>query len=377
MSLVVDEHREYLADDARIGAFRAALRATVQPGQVGLDLASGTGILGLIACQLGASRVYAIESEGIAGLGRALAQENGFGDRIVVIRALSTRTTLPEPVDFIVTDLAGRFGFEAGLIEMLGDARRRFLKPDGTLIPSAVSLWICPVEAADVRAHVDFWSQPKAALTFAAAHAIARSTGYPRALQPNELLSEPALLTTAGMDTDVETLSGQATFTIARPASLDGIGGWFSATLVRGVELTNAPGSANRINRRNVFFPLRETVDTRAGDRVSVSMFIRPDTLLVRWAVQVHRGTQLVHATNTSTFEGMLLGREDLVMSRPEFRPSLTEPGRARRTVVNLCDGRRTIGEIEQAVLAQHPQLFRSVSEAATFVAEVVTRYAE
>src|SRR4051812_29416099 len=133
MSLVVDEHRHYLADRSRVGAFVEALRATVRPGDVVLDLASGTGILGLLACQYGASRVYAIESEPIAGLAREIARDNGFADRIIPIQALSTRASLPEPVDVIVTDLAGRFGFEAGLVEVIGDARRRFLKPGGRL----------------------------------------------------------------------------------------------------------------------------------------------------------------------------------------------------------------------------------------------------
>ena len=62
MSLIVDEHREYLADPARVGAFRSALQSVVRPGDIGLDLASGTGILGMLACRAGASRVYAIES---------------------------------------------------------------------------------------------------------------------------------------------------------------------------------------------------------------------------------------------------------------------------------------------------------------------------
>src|SRR5688572_12456568 len=133
MSLIVDEHREYLADDARVSAFRHALQSVIRPGDVGLDLASGTGILGLLACQAGASRIYAIEAGEIASIAVAAAAENGYADRISVINEHSTRATLPERVDFVVTDMAGRFGFEAGLFELLRDAKRRFLKPGGRL----------------------------------------------------------------------------------------------------------------------------------------------------------------------------------------------------------------------------------------------------
>ena len=138
MSLVVDEHRQYLDDHARVSAFETALTVVVRPGDVVLDLASGTGILGFLACRAGAARVYAIESESISALARLVARDNGLDDRVIVIQELASRATLPEPVDVIVTDLAGRFGFEAGLLEVLGDARRRFLKPGGRLIPSSV-----------------------------------------------------------------------------------------------------------------------------------------------------------------------------------------------------------------------------------------------
>src|SRR3954468_23179844 len=125
MSLVVDEHREYLADSVRVAAFDAALRALVRPGDVVLDLASGTGILGLLACRAGARRVYAIEMGSIAELARDIARANGFGDRFVAIQEVSTRATLPERVDLIVMDGAGRFGFDGGVVETLSDARRR------------------------------------------------------------------------------------------------------------------------------------------------------------------------------------------------------------------------------------------------------------
>jgi protein arginine N-methyltransferase 1 len=376
MSLVVDEHREYLSDTHRIAAFSAAINCLVKTGDVVLDLASGTGILGLLACQAGAARVYAIESGDIAGLARRLANDNGFGDRITIINEHSTRVQLPEPVDVIVGDLAGRFGFEAGLFEILSDARRRFLKPGGTFMPAAVEMWVAPVEAGEVRTQVDFWSSPVAGLTFDAAHAIARSTGYPRRFAPEDLLAHGAPITSARLADETRSLSGSAQFTIARPGTMHGLAGWFSAALAPGVELTNAPGAANRINRRNVFFPLRDSIATNAGDRVSVTMVIRPETLIVRWRVQIHRGDTLLHTTDTSTFEGMLLSREELVRSRPDFKPALNEAGLARRTVVDLCDGVRSNHEIEREVFARHPQLFQSLDEAMAFVAEVVTRYA-
>ncbi|MCU1382699.1 MAG: putative methylase [Acidobacteria bacterium] len=376
MSLVVDEHREYLADTVRVAAFDAALRALVRPGDVVLDLASGTGILGLLALRAGAAHVYAIESEPIAGLARRIVRDNGLADRITILQTLSSRATLPQPVDLIVTDLAGRFGFEAGLIEVLGDARRRFLKPGGRIIPASVTLWLAPVEVPDVRRHVDFWAAPIAGVSFAAAHAIARGTGYPRHLTPGDLLDDPVRLTTVDLSNDTDVMSGRTAFVVKRAGTFDGIGGWFAAVLAPGVELTNAPGSADRVNRRNVFFPLRDAVAVRAGDTVSVSMVIRPEVLIVRWRVEIRRDAAVIHITTSSTFEGMLVSQSDVEHTRPSSTPVLTASGEARRTVLDLCDGARTLREIEAAVFESHPALFRTHADAAAFVAEVLARYA-
>ena len=70
----------------------------------------------------------------------------------------------------------------------------------------------------------------------------------------------------------------------------------------------------------------------------------------------------------------MLIPREDLERTRPDFVPRLTARGLARRTVLELCDG-RSLREIERAVYERHRDLFESETAAHVFVAEVVTRY--
>ena len=65
MSLELDQHRHFLKDEHRINAFRSAIAEVVRPGDVVVDLGSGTGVLGLLACQAGAGRVYSIDDGGI------------------------------------------------------------------------------------------------------------------------------------------------------------------------------------------------------------------------------------------------------------------------------------------------------------------------
>lgn len=376
MSLVVDEHRQYLADPVRISAFRRAIGEVVQPGHVVVDLGAGTGVLGLLACQAGASRVYAIDDGGVIELAREICRANGFDDRIVFLKGLSTRLDLPEKADVVLADQIGRFGFDAGLLEYFSDARERFLKADGVTVPSRIELVVAPVEHATIWEQVEFWNSAPAGLDFHPARALAANTGYPVTLRPEHLLGDPAALASL----DVAT-AGPAPLTLdgsihaTRAGLLHGIGAWFSARLSPGVVMTNSPRAAERIHRTNIVFPIDRPVALEEGDRVRILMRILPADLVVSWKVDVWTGAVKKASFAHSTLGGMLLSKEDLDRMRPDFVPKLSRWGEARRSVLSLCDGRWTLSEIECELYASHPDLFRSLGEAAAFVAEVVTRY--
>jgi hypothetical protein len=76
-----------------------------------------------------------------------------------------------------------------------------------------------------------------------------------------------------------------------------------------------------------------------------------------------------------STLGGMLLTREDLKAQHPASRPRLTPRGLARRTLLELCDGDRSIADIERELQRRHPDLFPTRAGAQAFVAEVVAGY--
>jgi SAM-dependent methyltransferase len=375
LSLVVDEHRSYLADRPRIDAFRRAIHQIVVPGAVVADVGSGSGILGLLACEAGAGRVYSIEASGMIELARAIAARNGFANRIRFIQRQSGEVELPEPVDALVSDQIGHFGFEAGLFGFVTDARRRFLKPDGVMIPARVDLQIAPVADPELAAAVRFWCQRPAGFDMSPAHAWAASTGYPTKFEPGQCIGEPVV----GASVDVPNITGDpldlnVSLSITKRAVVDGLGGWFTAELAGGVALTNSPFSPDRIDRRNVYFPI-DPVAVEPGDSVAVRMRILPAAVVVSWRGEVTRAGRTLAAFNRSTLGGMLLSRDDLAKQRAGYIPALTPRGRARLTVLELCDGSRPLAEIERALYERHRDLFATPAEAAVFAAEVVTRY--
>lgn len=138
-------HLRMLEDQVRMRAFYRAIFDTVQPGAVVADIGTGTGILAFFAAQAGAGRVYALESGPMIDVARKTADENGFSECIRFIQGNSLEVDIPEPVDVLITETIGCFGIDEGIMETVHDARHRFLKDGGSIIPKRVALMAMPI----------------------------------------------------------------------------------------------------------------------------------------------------------------------------------------------------------------------------------------
>jgi SAM-dependent methyltransferase len=366
------EHYRYLADEVRLSAYERAINATVKLGDVVLDLGSGTGILGLFACRAGAAHVYSIEVGSIIGLAREICRVNGFRDRVSYLRGLSTELEPPRKVDVVVADQIGNLGLNVGLVEFFEDARKRFLKPGGKLIPACVDLFVTPMECPELFEHVEFWFKSKSGFNLEPVYAIAMNSLQLSEFKGEQVLSSPALLTTVDLAVaEKNEVHADLSFTIERDGVLHGLGSWFSAQLSADVTITNSPLDANPMRRRHLFLPVPRPVQVSKNDKVEVTIRNKYRESLITWSVRV-RGEA---AQKQSTWNGMFLSKEDIQRTLPGFVPHLSPRGYARLSVLTLCDGERPLSEIEQEVFRRHPHLFKSAAEAATFVAEVVTCY--
>jgi hypothetical protein len=205
-----------------------------------------------------------------------------------------------------------------------------------------------------------------------------------KSLSEGRLLRDPCgscadLSAAASLDLSIATptsLSLEASVVATRAGNLHGVGGWFSARLSKSVTMSNSPLATYSITRRNVFFPIDRPVGLEKGDRVQIKMQILPSELVVTWKVEVWGDADTRKARFThSTFQGMLLCKEDLQRTQPHCIPKLSPWGEARRSILNLCDGRKTLAEIEQEIYRDYRELFLSVDRAAAYVAEVITQY--
>jgi len=146
-----------LEDRTRTQAFLRAIEKTVQPGDIVLDLGTGTGILALAAARAGAAHVYAVEAGHIGRSAQALFEANGMAHKITLISGWSASVNLPQLADVLVSEILGSRALSERILPITLDARKRLLKPEARLIPERLELWGLPVtvpsEVKDKRSY--------------------------------------------------------------------------------------------------------------------------------------------------------------------------------------------------------------------------------
>ena len=303
-------HRQLLSDAHRTESFGRAVAEVVRPGDVVLDLGSGSGILALIAARLGARQVYAVEWGDIVGVARAVAARNGLSDRIEFFNAPSAEVELPEPVDVITAEILGSFGLEENVLTFLPDARDRFLKPGGVIVPGAVRTFLAPAEATDLYGKVvEFWSEDLWGFDFTAARQVAASQEYLFEEDTFEMLAPPQSFYSSETATMTREVVGkEVAFPVDRPGVCHGLVGWFEADVSPSVALASGPDT-ECFTWRPAFFPLSTSVLVEADDSITVFMEAIPwgPEVVWNWEVEVHRRSQRLYSSSQTSASGLLV----------------------------------------------------------------------
>jgi len=138
---ILRAHQELLDDTVRNRAFHAAIRKRVTKDSTVVDIGSGTGIWAITAAMMGAKRVVAIErDELLAAILRKLARENRVDDRVEIIQGDSREINPGRHFDVLISETIGNIGFDEQIAPILIDARKRFLKRGGVMIPESVAV---------------------------------------------------------------------------------------------------------------------------------------------------------------------------------------------------------------------------------------------
>lgn len=275
-----------IADAPRMDAYAAALHQTVKPDSIVMDLGCGPGVFALLACKLGARRVYAVEPSNVIGLAREAAVANGFGDRIQFFEKLSTEITLDEPATIIISDLRGVLPWFQQHISAMIDARKRLLSRSGTLIPRRDTVWAAVVEAADrYEELLAPWDKNRFDLDLSAGARRITNTWRKTRVRPEQLLTDPVCWTTIDyQEVDSPDVQAEVSWRAARKGTAHGVAVWFDSDLADGIGFSNHPSSPELIYG-NGLFPFAQPVEVMENDRITLRLEAKMvvDDYVWRW----------------------------------------------------------------------------------------------
>lgn len=278
-------HREMLDDRKRTDGYLKAILATVRPGDVVLDLGTGTGILAYFAALAGAKRIYAVEQGPVVELARQICEQNGFSEKVVFINDWSTDIDLPEAVDVIVTETIGNAAFDEGIVGTVADARDRFLRGGGRIIPQKLTLEVGLVESSFDYAEVARWGDGRYTIDLSPAQELAANTLWSTDFSPAHVLGEPSIsLTVSLIEVSSSTLAARESLAVKRDGTVHGLGCWFKGELSAGIWIDTVPPNGCK-SWFHGFLPLAKPIRVEAGDQVHVELEVSENGSRWEWGV--------------------------------------------------------------------------------------------
>lgn len=267
-------HRSMLADAPRNQAYESAIRASVRPGDLVLDIGAGSGLLAMMAAKAGAGRVVACEADPmLAATAREIVGRNGYGD---VVEILAERSTKLEPAgalaggaDLIVSEVFSHDLLDEGAIETLNHAMKRLAGPGARIIPASASI---QVALAEYRGEI------LPPLRDVAGFDISLFDRHaPRAMAVPLKSRNLRLRSAARPLFDFDFTRGEAPVERRRKLALESRGGpvngivqWIRLQLTDEIAFENSPGPGRWSHWPCVFYPFESPLETARGDEVPV-----------------------------------------------------------------------------------------------------------
>jgi protein arginine N-methyltransferase 1 len=281
------QHDRMLADQVRVGAYKAAVEKHLEPGQVVVDVGTGTGVLGFLAAQR-VARVHAVEHGPIIEAAEAVARDNGL-DNVTFHRAHSSKLELPEKADAIIHEQIGEAAYDERVVENLADLRDRLLKPGGRIYPGRLDMYVEPVQLReDLRAPF-VWQQTINGIDFRRLRAFATPTHQYlfKAFRPfpfGHFLCEPEAVTSIDLETaspgDMPTAISYER-PVAKAGELDGYCVYFTAYFDDELSFTSSPESLGT-SWGNILMRV-ESQPVEVGDTIRLSMTAGPLSRTSSW----------------------------------------------------------------------------------------------
>jgi tetratricopeptide (TPR) repeat protein len=148
--IVPSWHIPMMNEQERNDAYYHALRSAIKPKSTVFEIGTGGGLLALMAAKLGATVTTCEMRSWLADTARQVISDNGFQDQIMVLEQHSAEVNI-DRVDILVSEIFSSELLGEGVLPSIEDAKRRLLKPRGTVIPAVGSIMIALVGGDNLR----------------------------------------------------------------------------------------------------------------------------------------------------------------------------------------------------------------------------------
>jgi SAM-dependent methyltransferase len=358
------DYRRMLDDPVRVGAYAQALRESVRPDDVVLDVGCGFGVFTVLAARLGARMAYGIDPNPAVSLAPDVARENGVQSRVRFWRGLTEDVELDPAPTLLVGDVRGVLPFNAGAVAAWNGALRR-LAPGARTIPASDVLLAQPIRSETLHR--------SARVLDDIGGVSLRSLGGPLANGAANRLGDEILLGAAQPLFTIDygrplvaRWEGEARFALPPGTLVDGVILGFEAHLTSSVTYRSfGPGSATAYGA--CYLPCPERVVIGDAGQMSLRLRVREGVShpLMLWAVDVP-GAQ-------GEWQSELLGDPiplDVVRAaQPDHRPAADPDDDLQGALLTAFHRGRSVGEAVEDALAALPDV--------TDVAKVERRAAE
>lgn len=376
----VSQFAHMLQDRPRVDAYTESMRRSIRPGDVVVDIGCGTGYFSLLACQLGARKVYAIEPSDAVELARECVRASGLTDRIECIRDLSTRVTLPGPAQVIVSDLRGGLPLHGRHLPALLDARERLLAPDGILICQRDTIMAAPISHPEgYERCVGIWSSLPG-IDQSACHDVVIHERQSVFLADDMKLGPASAWATIDYrhhrSPDV---SGTVTWTIDEPLLAHGLCLWFDAEYAGGITYSAGPSHPATPTYNRQFLPWPREVSLAAGDRISMDLDARlfNDEYVWTWSTTISTGSDAASAQfSQCSLLGQPLSKGRLARRSIAFAPTLDDEGAIMLYALSRMDGTASHAHMANDLASRYPHRFDSAGDALNYVTGLSLRFA-
>lgn len=385
MSYTLRHYGDMIQDEVRVGAYAEALRRTMKPGFVVVDVGAGAGVFSLLAAQLGASKVYAVEPNPVVDIGQLIIDANGEAGRIKFIKGTLDGLELPERADLIVADLRGTLPLLQGSARVLLDARDRLLKPGGILIPQQDQIFAAYISAQSFyeRRVVSPWASNSLDLNMRAAlpFQINNPIGLRWDTKHYHFLVDGQLWKALDYRTLVENdFEEELEWDVQESGTAHFVMLWFKTVLFEEISYTSGPFEGAASVYGQTLLPLSRPVSLERGNKLSLKLriYLPNDNYEFDWQTTVwdqHDSSKPKVSLKQSTF--LSRPRMGLPVSNKPHLSSLTSMGEVALAILQMIQqGVDNSAEITDHIYARFPEDFATRKLAENFVASVASRFA-